>query len=340
MRRGRGFRHSAASPSFFKLGEPAAARVRRDTSDTERFPKMRAALASALLACLMSTQTAAPPVARKFEADLVIVNASVRTLDPKTPDAEAVAVYGNRVAATGTSAEVRALAGPRTRVVDAGGALCCRALTTRTYTFCRAASSFRASTCATRPRPRSSPSASAASRKNFRGGVGSRAATGITSAGRRRRASPLPTKELIDSFTPTARSSSIGSTATWRSPTVTRSNSRASRATRPTRPAGQIVRDAKTGEPTGVLKDAAMSYVWKVVPESSFEEKLEAARAATAHAAAHGVTSVQDMSAGNDVGVLPDSARTRRVEDARLRRLAAAGLGAARARRRPPRLRE
>jgi len=66
---------------------------------------------------------------------------------------------------------------------------------------------------------------------------------------------------------------------------------------------GLIVRDEKTGEPTGVLKDAAMGYVWKIVPESSFEEKLAAARAATEHAAKLGVTSVQDMSAGNDVGV-------------------------------------
>src|SRR6266852_7921021 len=68
-------------------------------------------------------------------------------------------------------------------------------------------------------------------------------------------------------------------------------------------PGGLIVRDPKTGEPTGVLKDAAMSYVWRVVPASSFEEKLAAARAATNHAASLGVTSVQDMSAGSDVGV-------------------------------------
>ena len=66
---------------------------------------------------------------------------------------------------------------------------------------------------------------------------------------------------------------------------------------------GLIVRDPNTGQPTGVLKDAAMSFVWKVIPESTFEEKLVAARAATEHAAKLGVTSVQDMSAGSDVGV-------------------------------------
>jgi predicted amidohydrolase YtcJ len=52
-----------------------------------------------------------------------------------------------------------------------------------------------------------------------------------------------------------------------------------------------------------VLKDAAQSFVWKVVPPATFEERLEAARAASNYAARFGVTSVQDMSAGADVGV-------------------------------------
>ena len=63
------------------------------------------------------------------------------------------------------------------------------------------------------------------------------------------------------------------------------------------------MRDPKTGEPTGILKDAAQSFVWKVIPPSTFEEKLAAARAATDYAASLGVTSIQDMSAGVDVGV-------------------------------------
>jgi len=68
-------------------------------------------------------------------------------------------------------------------------------------------------------------------------------------------------------------------------------------------PGGLIVREPKTGEQTGILKDAALGLVEKVVPDHSFDEKLGAARAATAHAASVGVTSVQDMSAGDDVGL-------------------------------------
>src|SRR5207245_2482652 len=68
-------------------------------------------------------------------------------------------------------------------------------------------------------------------------------------------------------------------------------------------PGGLIVRESVTGEPTGILKDAAMDLVDKVIPERSFDEKLAAARAATEHAASVGVTSVTDMSAGDDVGL-------------------------------------
>src|ERR1044072_4659313 len=84
---------------------------------------MRAIFASVLLACLMSSLIPPPPDAQTVQADLVIVNARVRTLDATRPMAEAVAVYGNRIKAVGTNAEVRALAGTKTRVIDAKGAL-------------------------------------------------------------------------------------------------------------------------------------------------------------------------------------------------------------------------
>jgi predicted amidohydrolase YtcJ len=72
---------------------------------------------------------------------------------------------------------------------------------------------------------------------------------------------------------------------------------------------GLIVRDPKTAEPTGVLKDAAMNFVSRKIPDATFEEKLAAARAATEHAARLGVTSVTDMSAGADVGVYQELLR-------------------------------
>src|SRR6185436_12442160 len=54
---------------------------------------------------------------------------------------------------------------------------------------------------------------------------------------------------------------------------------------------------------TGILKDAAQDLVDKVIPARSWDEKVAAARAATEHAASVGVTSIQDMSAGDDAGL-------------------------------------
>jgi len=54
---------------------------------------------------------------------LVIVNAKVFTADAARPFAEALAIEGGKFSAAGTSTDIRALAGPETRVVDAGGRL-------------------------------------------------------------------------------------------------------------------------------------------------------------------------------------------------------------------------
>ncbi|HUF69444.1 MAG TPA: amidohydrolase [Longimicrobiales bacterium] len=66
--------------------------------------------------------SAAPaPTGQQAPVDLVIVNAKVLTVDPKNTEAEAVAIRGNTFAAVGTAAAVRKMAGPETRVIDAGG---------------------------------------------------------------------------------------------------------------------------------------------------------------------------------------------------------------------------
>lgn len=62
----------------------------------------------------------------------------------------------------------------------------------------------------------------------------------------------------------------------------------------PDPPGGVIVKDA-AGEPTGVLKDAAMDAIWAVRPARRLEELMDALRAAMKHAAVNGVTSVQDL---------------------------------------------
>jgi predicted amidohydrolase YtcJ len=56
-------------------------------------------------------------------ADLVVRGSAVYTLDAARPWAEAFAVRDGKVVAVGSDADVEALAGPQTRIVDTGGAM-------------------------------------------------------------------------------------------------------------------------------------------------------------------------------------------------------------------------
>src|SRR4030065_2055812 len=56
-------------------------------------------------------------------ADLVLVNRSVWTVNPAQPWAEAVAIDGDRISRVGRTADIKKLAGKKTRVIDLKGAL-------------------------------------------------------------------------------------------------------------------------------------------------------------------------------------------------------------------------
>jgi predicted amidohydrolase YtcJ len=61
-------------------------------------------------------QQAAPP-------DLVLLNGRIVTVDDAHPEAQAIAIRGDRIAAVGTSDEIKRSAGPNTKVIDLGGQL-------------------------------------------------------------------------------------------------------------------------------------------------------------------------------------------------------------------------
>jgi len=251
----------------------------------------------ALISCVLMNAQAQ---SNSPSPNLIIVNANVRTMDQSRPTAEAIAIFGNRIITVGSSEEIRKLAGAGTRIIDAKQQLVLPGFNDSHVHFL--SGGFQLSSVDLRDA--NTPVEFAARIKAFaeRRPAG-RWITGGDWDHERWSEAPLPTKELIDRFTaetPVFVSRLDGHMALANSLALKLAG--VTRQT-PDPPGGLIVRDPKTGEPTGVLKDAAMSYVWKVIPESSFEEKLAAARAATDHAARLGVTSVQDMSAGNDVGV-------------------------------------
>lgn len=232
--------------------------------------------------------------------ELVILNAAVRTMDAARPQAEAVAVSGNRIAALGTSAEIKALAGPKTRVVDAGGQSVLPGFNDAHVHWLMGGYSITNVDLrdATSPAEFSKRIAEFA-QKIPKG----RWILGGDWDHEKFPGAALPTKEWIDAVTPenpvfvnrTDGHMALANSLALKLAKVTKETKDV--------PGGEIVRGA-SGEPTGILKeDAAMALVDRVIPARSWDENHAAALAATEHAARVGVTSVQDMSAGDDVGL-------------------------------------
>ena len=75
-----------------------------------------------LTACLFLFAAAASAWAAAPPADLILRGATVHTVDPARPRAQAIAIQGDRILAVGAEAAVAKLRGPKTRVVDLRGA--------------------------------------------------------------------------------------------------------------------------------------------------------------------------------------------------------------------------
>jgi predicted amidohydrolase YtcJ len=87
--------------------------------------KRTSAVAGALLLIAAITGVAARVAPRQSvaPADLVITNGRVVTVDDATPEAQAVAVTGDRITALGSAADIKGYVGPNTKVVDVKGQL-------------------------------------------------------------------------------------------------------------------------------------------------------------------------------------------------------------------------
>jgi predicted amidohydrolase YtcJ len=66
---------------------------------------------------------------------------------------------------------------------------------------------------------------------------------------------------------------------------------------------GEIERDPKTGEPTGILKESAMGLVSRLIPDPTPDERYAALLRAMKHANSLGITSVHDMCSLGDLAV-------------------------------------
>src|SRR5712692_6827902 len=227
-------------------------------------------------------------------AAVILTNGKIWTGDAQRPWAEAVAIEGTRIAAVGSNAAIAKLAPAGARIINLNGRLAVPGFIDNHTHFIDGG--FELSRVHLRD---------AATPQEFARRIGDHA----------RRIGPgkwivggewdhtiwnpptLPTRQMIDSVTPqnpvfVSRLDGhmgLANSVALKLGGVTRDT--------PDPSGGTIVRDS-SGEPTGILKDAATSFVDRVIPSATTEERIAAARAGLAEAARFGVTAFGDMSSG------------------------------------------
>jgi predicted amidohydrolase YtcJ len=232
-------------------------------------------------------------------ADIIVIHARVYTENPQQPWAQAVAIYRGKIAAVGDDSEIERRRGMGTKVINAGGKLVLPGFVDCHIHFMDGSLSL--------------------GRLNLEG------AKGPADIQKRLRAEAadhpgddwilgrgwdyaafgpeaLPHKKYLDELFPNRPvflEAYDGHTA-W-------ANSKALAMAGIVRETadplnGTIVRDPRSGEATGALKEAAQDLVAKFLPKPSRAEQLLALRAGMKWANEHGITRVH--SAGQDFEVL------------------------------------
>ena len=227
----------------------------------------------------------------KPAADLIIKNARIWTVDSAQPEAEAVAILGERIVGVGSNQQVEGWKGERTKIVDAGGKRLLPGFNDAHVHFLDGGLQLD-----------SVQLNDATSSQEFARRIGERAAkmpkgewllngdwdeTKWTPA-------EMPTKELIDPVTPdtpVAVSRYDGHMVLANSAAL----KAAGIAAQTPDPAGGVIMRDKNGNPTGGLKDAAQDMLFKAMPALAHDARRHAIERALEHAASVGVTSVQNM---------------------------------------------
>jgi predicted amidohydrolase YtcJ len=227
----------------------------------------------------------------QVSADTVLLHGKVWTENPAQPEAEAVAVLGDKVIAVGTSEQISKLAGPRTRVIELHGRRVLPGFNDAHVHLFDGGMSL----TSVQLRDASSPEEMRQRIKEYAGKLppGEWIEEGEWD---HERWSPadLPTHQLIDDVTPNNPvfldrldgHMALANALAMKLAGVDRATKNV--------PGGEIVRD-KDGNPTGIFKDAAKSLIERVVPATTKLQTERALDAAQRYAASNGVTSVQNM---------------------------------------------
>jgi hypothetical protein len=229
-------------------------------------------------------------------ATLVLVHGHIWTEDAAQPEAEAIAVSGNRILRVGTSEDVLRLAGPSTRVIDLHGRRVVPGFNDAHVHFVIGGLVLA-----------NVQLGDASSQAEFRERIARFAQSQpagewiLSGIWDHERWTPavLPTHQLIDDVTPKNPvfvmrldgHMGLANALAMKLAGVDRNTKDV--------PGGVIVRDAD-GNPTGMFKDAAMTLIHRVIPPLSLQQTETAILAAQREAARNGVTSVQEMADDQD----------------------------------------
>ncbi len=236
----------------------------------------------------------------KEVADIVLLNASVWTVNPGQPWAEAVAIKGETFLEVGSTEEIQKRVGKNTHIIDLDKDLVLPGFIDSHTHFLDGGFSL----LSIRLRD-------VKSREEFIARLKEKAEAMekgewiLNGNWDHQSFNPpeLPRKEWIDEVTPhnpvcINRHDGhmvLANSLALKSAGITKDT--------PSPEGGEILKDSSTGDPTGILKDAAMDLVMKHVPEPSLEVKLRAAEVALEQAAECGVTSVHDMATAENIEV-------------------------------------
>ncbi|MEO8168673.1 MAG: amidohydrolase [bacterium] len=230
-------------------------------------------------------------------ADIVFVNANIRTINKSLPNAEAVAVRNGKIIAVGSNTAVRKFATGTVNVLDVKGKLLLPGFIDNHTHFM--SGGFQLHNVDLRD---------AKNEKEFAERIREHAkknptlwTTGGDWDHDNWPGGNLPAKELIDAFTPSTPvfvnrydgHMALANSYVLKLAGITKDT--------PDPPGGTIVRDPVTREATGVLKDEAMSSVYALIPDASEGEMTAAVKDALAEARKYGLTGIQDMSSWADL---------------------------------------
>src|SRR2546422_9687383 len=232
-------------------------------------------------------------------ADIIVIHGRVYTEDPRQPWAQAVAIRGAKIVAVGDDTTIEKMHGMGTKVVNAGGKLILPGFTDCHIHFLDGSLSLG------RVNLEGAKDASDIQKRLREYAFEHPGDDWILGRGWNYAMfgpETLPHKKYLDEIFPNRPVFLEGydGHTYW-------ANSKAlvlagiTRDT-PDPPNGTIVRDPKTGEATGALKESAQDLVAKIIPKPSRVEQLLALRAGMKWANEHGITRVH--SAGQDFEAL------------------------------------